>query len=395
MQDLAVQTRYSFVGGPFGSNLTSADYVDAPGVPVIRGINLDGRNSRFIDDHFVFVSDAKAASLQPNMAYPGDLVFTQRGTLGQVAEIPLNSRFPRYVVSQSQMKMSVDGSKATTRYLYHFYRSPIGARLLASKIQATGVPHINLSLLREFPVLLPPLPEQKRIAAILDEADIIRRKRWEAIRLTEELLRSAFLHMFGDPVTNTKGWKMKKLGEMLDVATGGTPSRAVPEYYGGTIPWVTTGEVTGGFINSTTEHLTERGLKESNCKIFPRGTVVLAMYGQGATRGRCAVLGIDAATNQACAAIQPTGSLPGSYLFTMLRLRYDELRALGRGGNQPNLNLSLVRGIDVPVPTGHAVQRFAELFSKHAALLDKHAELVATTDALSESATQHAFSGRL
>ncbi|MFM2068081.1 MAG: hypothetical protein RLZZ584_2990, partial [Pseudomonadota bacterium] len=99
-------TRYALVGGPFGSNLTTRDYVD-DGVPVIRGTNLP-QDSEFLDDGFVFVSEGKADALASNLAHPGDIVFTQRGTLGQVGIIPESARFRRYVVSQSQMKLTVN-----------------------------------------------------------------------------------------------------------------------------------------------------------------------------------------------------------------------------------------------------------------------------------------------
>ena len=218
--DLKSPNPYSLAGGPFGSDLTTADYVPSPGVPVIRGSNLGGKESFFIDQDFVFVSDEKADALSRNLAYPGDLIFTQRGTLGQVAEIPLDSRFPRYLVSQSQMKVTLDYEKADPRYVYHYFRSPPAIAQLNRRVQATGVPHINLQILRELPIVLAPLPEQRRIAAILDKANAIRRKRQQAIRLTETFLRSAFLDMFGDPATNPKGWPVIAFGDLGDCRLG-------------------------------------------------------------------------------------------------------------------------------------------------------------------------------
>src|SRR3954453_15545103 len=100
--ELAAPLRNACVGGPFGSDLTQRDYVDAPGVPVIRGTNLSGTRG-FTDDGFVYVSPEKAIDLSANIARPGDVVFTQRGTIGQVAEIPSSARFREYVISQSQM----------------------------------------------------------------------------------------------------------------------------------------------------------------------------------------------------------------------------------------------------------------------------------------------------
>ena len=200
------------VGGPFGSELTTRDYVDT-GVPVIRGTNLAEQG--FVDDGFVYVSEEKAESLRQNQARPGDIAFTQRGTIGQVALIPKRSRHPRYVISQSQMKLTPDLQRVDPRYLVHFFKSPHALAYLQNNTLATGVPHINLTILRRLPVPLPPLPEQRRIADILDKADAIRRKRKQAIALTDQLLRSTFLEMFGDPVTNPKRWAEIPFGSLV------------------------------------------------------------------------------------------------------------------------------------------------------------------------------------
>ena len=112
--DIAAPVKNALVGGPFGSNLVSADYVPV-GVPVIRGQNMGV--GRWVDGEFVFVTTEKADTLSPNNANPGDLIFTQRGTLGQVAIVP-GGRFGRYVISQSQMKLTVDKDKADTLFLY-------------------------------------------------------------------------------------------------------------------------------------------------------------------------------------------------------------------------------------------------------------------------------------
>ena len=104
VNSVTAPSRHSCIGGPFGSDLTRNDYVDFAGVPVIRGSNLSAPSARLNEVEFVFVSDAKANALQRNMAFPGDLIFTQRGTLGQVCRIPIQSKFRRYVLSQSQIE---------------------------------------------------------------------------------------------------------------------------------------------------------------------------------------------------------------------------------------------------------------------------------------------------
>lgn len=117
VEAIRADSRHSLVGGPFGSELTTRDYVDE-GVPVIRGVNLSD-DRQFNDDDFVFVSDEKADALAANNARAGDVVFTQRGTLGQVGLIPSDCRFPRYLISQSQMKLTVDAAKANAQFVFY------------------------------------------------------------------------------------------------------------------------------------------------------------------------------------------------------------------------------------------------------------------------------------
>jgi type I restriction enzyme S subunit len=185
---------YSFVGGPFGSELTTRDYV-SEGVPVIRGNNLVGPG-KFLDDGFVYVNDEKAASLRSNTAYPGDLVFTQRGTLGQVGLIPKDARFSRYVVSQSQMKLTVDEQKADPLYLYYFFRLPSTVQQILNRVSSSGVPHINLSVLKAFELPLPPKPTQETIVRIAQPyADLVENNR-RRIRLLEETTRLLYEEWF-------------------------------------------------------------------------------------------------------------------------------------------------------------------------------------------------------
>ena len=156
------------VGGPFGSNLVSADYVER-GVPVIRGENLG--LGKWVDGDFAFVTAAKAASdLARNVALAGDLVFTQRGTLGQAAIVPPGS-YPEYVISQSQMRLRPDASIADVGFVYYACTSASFIQQINDRAIATGVPHINLGLLAELVIPLPSLPEQRAIAEVLGALD--------------------------------------------------------------------------------------------------------------------------------------------------------------------------------------------------------------------------------
>ena len=133
IDSIRANTRYSLVGGPFGSNLTTRDYAD-DGVPVIRGANLPEKGG-FEDGGFVFVTDDKANALTANLAHPGDIVFTQRGTLGQVGIIPATASFQRYLISQSQMKLTVNEEIANARFVYYFFRHPNTCLLYTSRCE--------------------------------------------------------------------------------------------------------------------------------------------------------------------------------------------------------------------------------------------------------------------
>lgn len=158
-------------------------------------------------------------------------------------------------------------------------------------------------------------------------------------------------------------WSVRTIGEICDLATGGTPSRKVPEYWNGNIPWVKTGEVDYTTITETEESISELGLNNSAAKLFPSGTILVAMYGQGVTRGRAAMLGVTAAINQACAALTPKKEVLREFLFFALMAHYQRIRELGHGANQRNLNMQILRGVQMPLPPLSEQQTIARLLS--------------------------------
>lgn len=160
-----------------------------------------------------------------------------------------------------------------------------------------------------------------------------------------------------------KGWHRSRLGEIARITSGGTPDRSRPEYWDGDVPWVTTGEIQFNTIIDTAEKITEAGLQNSSAKLFPPGTLLMAMYGQGKTRGQVAKLGIEATTNQACAAIQLQDTHDEDFYFQYLSSQYEELRELGNAGTQKNLNGGIIKCVDVPVPPFSEQRRIAQILS--------------------------------
>jgi Restriction endonuclease S subunits len=145
-----------------------------------------------------------------------------------------------------------------------------------------------------------------------------------------------------------KHWKVKKLGEVCHTTSGGTPSRGNNKYYQGNIPWVKSGELDKGLILETEEMISEEAIKNSSAKIFPKGTLLIALY--GATIGKLAFLGVDASTNQAICGIYKNENIDSNYLFNYLFYKKPSLVKQGIGGAQPNISQGILKNLEIPIP---------------------------------------------
>lgn len=234
----------------------------------------------------------------------------------------------------------------------------------------SAVPGLNRESAYPLPCSIPSTSEQEKIAAVLwklQRAIATQDRLIAAIRdLKQSAMQRLFTHgMRGESLKETEiglmpeSWNPTSIGDIAFVSSGGTPSRANPAYWlNGTIPWVKTGEVDYCVINDTEEKITPQGLQDSAAKILPKGTLLLAMYGQGITRGKAAILGIDASVNQACAAIRPRDDRTDpDFLYYVLTHGYERLRGLAHGGQQQNLNADLIRGFSFGLPTDTDEQR--------------------------------------
>lgn len=213
------------------------------------------------------------------------------------------------------------------------------------------------------------LDVQRDIARALRSVD--RAMALEAARLAAalEIKKSAMSELFsrglrGEAEKETEigwvpeSWDVEPLGAHHTVCSGGTPSRSNSAYWvDGEVPWIKTTEVNYCVIVRAEEHITPRGLEDSAAKLLPAGTLLMAMYGQGVTRGKVAILGIEAACNQACAAIIPKDeAVLVKYLYHYLSWRYEPIRQLAHGGQQQNLNLDIVKSLPVAAPAEKAEQ---------------------------------------
>ena len=178
-----------------------------------------------------------------------------------------------------------------------------------------------------------------------------------------------------------EGWDIGKIEDIAKVTSGGTPSRKNDAYWNGSIPWVTTAEVKFGVITNTEQKITTAGLSNSSAKLFPVNTLLIAMYGQGKTRGQVAKLGITATTNQACAALLFKDGFITDYYYQFLVSQYENIRELANSGGQKNLSAGIIKSILVPIPPQKEQQKIAKI-------LNTWDKAIATTEKLIETSKQ-------
>lgn len=157
-------------------------------------------------------------------------------------------------------------------------------------------------------------------------------------------------------------WVLPQIKDIASISSGSTPNRNNSEYWNGNIAWVTTGELSSGHVNHTSELITVKAVKETKMRIYPQGTLLMAMYGQGKTRGTVAILEIDAAVNQACAAITVKDG-KSKFLFYQLKNSYQDIRKLSNTGNQENLNADIIKTYQVPWAPDEEQERISTILT--------------------------------
>jgi len=242
---------------------------------------------------------------------------------------------------------------------------------------------------------LPPLEEQKRIAAILDRADALRRKRAEALRLTDDFLQSVFLDMFGDPVTNPKGWPMETIDTICRLVRGSSPRpKGDPRFYNGTVPRLMVADVTrdGCFVTPKIDSLTEAGAKLS--RPVPSGTIVMAVSGDV---GVASCLMVDACVHDGFVAFTTLNTKKIHPIYLMLTLNllkstHDQRRA---GAIFQNLTTTDIKAMEIPCPALAQQEKFVSIFQKQLELSRGLKVSLASITDLFHALTHRAFRGEL
>jgi type I restriction enzyme S subunit len=337
------------------------------------------------------ITDAGLNSCSTSLLPAKSVILSSRAPIGHVVinEVPM--------ATNQGCKGIVPGPRLHYAYLYHYLRRS------RSKLQAMGTgatfKEVSAAKVKSVTIPLPPLPEQKRIAAILDKADGIRRKRQEAIRLTEELLRSAFLEMFGDPVTNPKGWEVKPLQELVDVERGisyGVVQRGdeVPDG----VPVARISNFADNVFALAPVVRTARQIADQYQRTYLQGgELVVSIRG---TCGRVAVVPRAAAgwnVSREVAVVPLHANINAEFVRMVVLSPGGQRFITGnvRGIAQRGINLADLRDLPVPMPPKAELNAFNRLREVHARVLAQSHAGNGGDEALRVSLTQGAFAGRL
>ncbi|HCF5189504.1 TPA: restriction endonuclease subunit S [Pseudomonas aeruginosa] len=356
-------------------------------IPWAKISDLEASGDGYISDTEEHISEEGLEAIRGRIFDDGTLLFAMYGSVGKAAIV-------RGSVSTNQAILGIkpDASRLDLSYLKFWLRS----QQHKFDQDAQGVAQKNLSAgyVRSLEIPLPPLPEQKRIAAILDKADAIRRKRQQAIQLADDFLRAVFLDMFGDPVTNPKGWDLLPFSAVgtLDRGKSRHRPRNDPALLGGIHPLIQTGEVANsrGYIKEHSATYSDLGLAQS--KKWDAGTLCITIAANIAKTG---ILTFPACFPDSVVGFIPNKHVTVEYVQHWLGFLQKNLEENAPQAAQKNINLEILRALLIPVPPKSEQEKFSSMV---AGILTIEEKIASSSDALGnafDALSQKAFSGQL
>ena len=322
------------------------------------------------------------------------------------------SKYTDHSLLASSEWIVVRNSRLISNYLMWCFRSPYFRGYMLSNVSGVGgsLMRAQPKFVQGYPVPVPPLAEQQRIVdrieslfAKLDEA----KEKAQAVVDSFETRKAAILHKaFTGELTkkwrksaNTR-WVYKKIKDCCKLGSGGTPSRKVPDFYKGDIPWIKTGEIEWNDIYDTEEKITQSAIDNSSARCYKPGVVLVAMYGMGVTRGKASILRVQAATNQAVCVLEPQSALLyNRYLLYYFMRNYWDIREKAVGGNQLNLSLTIIKELNIEIPPideqVEIVQILDDLFAKEQQTKEAAEAVLEQIDLMKKSILARAFRGEL
>ena len=330
------------------------------------------------------ISEEGLRDSSANLIKAGTIIIPTRMALGKVSINTID-----VAINQDLKALSIKNNKTTSiNYLKYFLISK------ADEIEKNGkgatVKGITIDVIKNLRIPLPPLPEQTRIAAILDQADKIRQKRRCAAALADEFLRSVFLEMFGDPVSNPKGWEVRKFEEVgsLDRGKSKHRPRNDPKLLGGNHPLIQTGDVANcnGYIKTYTATYSDLGLAQS--KKWQSGTLCITIAANIAKTG---ILTFDACFPDSVVGFLPNAQVTTEYVRFWLSFLQKILEDKAPESAQKNINLAILKSLEIPVPDIEKQRLFSKICADYYVISDKLELQAGQADMLFQSLSQQFF----
>ncbi|EKO3780987.1 restriction endonuclease subunit S [Vibrio metschnikovii] len=323
---------------------------------------------------------------------PGDFLLTNSMSFGRPYIMKTSG-----CIHDGWLALTGDPEKVDADFFYYL----LGSNLLKSKFAALAkgavVKNLNINLVKGVQILLPPLETQKQIAAVLEKADQLRKDCQQMEQELNSLAQSVFIDMFGDPVTNPKGWDMKALSDLAIIVTGNTPSRAKPEYYGSYIEWIKSGNINtpSDYLTIAEEYLSESGKKVG--RVVQSGSVLMTcIAGSPDCIGNVAIADREVAFNQQINALVPIEKkLNTDFLYILLKVAKKIIQSASTNSMKGMISKSKLESIQLPFPSYDEQCDFSAIYRKLQKVLKEQQEQVIETELMFNSLMQKAFKGEL
>ena len=369
--------------GPFGSNIKVSCFVDS-GVPVLNGSNLEGFS--LSEKTFRYVTRKKADSLNKANAHRGDIIITHRGTLGQIVFIPQDSKYDRYVISQSQFRVRCN-DKVLPEYLVYYFHTPIGQHKLLSNASQVGVPALARpsSTFQQIEVVLPELSIQKCVVEIISTIQKKIANNQELNDNLEQQAQSYFQELFVDNADPE--WAIGTISDLGTVVGGSTPSKAKPEYYTESgIAWITPKDLSinkSKFASHGENDITELGLKNSSAAIMPEGTV---LFSSRAPIGYIAIAAGEVTTNQGFKSVVPKPEIGTPFVYFFLKNTLPVIEGMASGSTFKEVSGSTMKNVPAVIPDAETLAKFSDfcapIFAQQRILEEQNQSLATLRDNL-------------
>lgn len=323
-----------------------------------------------------------------------DIYISIAGSIGIAGIVPKHLCGANLTENAAKLVIK-DKSKLEQSYLV-YYLNTLGQHQIKKQVKTTSQPKLALFRIEQLKIPLPSLTQQRRIVAILDKADRIRRQRKEAIKLTEKLLHGHFLQIFGNPVVNPYGWELEKIGNLGKVIIGNTPPRANQENYGDYIEWIKSDNITTSyhFITQAEEKLSYQGKQIG--RIVPPGSIlVTCIAGSPKSIGKAALTDREVAFNQQINAIVPKKGINPYFLYSHFFVAQHLVRAKATNSMKGLVTKSRFADIVFLNPPQEKQQQFGNWFLKFHQWVNKLYQDAALSEQLFNSLIQRAFSGEI